>query len=112
MTSGKAIITLVIVIIGLAAAWLIGYYLKTAIGVWGVYTGVLIAVATLLYVTSKPELKDFFVVPALALMITIAWIIGHFSQIFIGYWGIFVAIIVFLLELAAILDGFHVYSGT
>lgn len=111
MTPVEKITTLVILVVGLAAAWLIGKYLYAVIGVWGGYIGVLIVIATFLYITSKPELKDFFVVPVFALMITIAWIISRIAEPFIGFWCILVGIIVFLLELAVIMGGLHLHPA-
>lgn len=102
MSVGKALISLVIFLIGTAIGWVIGGYLSTIIGDWGIFIGLIIFLITTMYIIDRHDLTEYAIYPVIGIAIAFAWMVGGSLKSLIGDWGIFIGVIILLLEFAGI----------
>nr|WP_321350235.1 hypothetical protein [uncultured Methanoregula sp.] len=107
MDISEAIITVVLFFVITAIAWIGGSYLYPIIGTWGTYIAVYFFLVALICILETRGLADISILPGIALTIAIASMINFILQPYIGGWSVFVAFIVFLLEIALIAKERH-----
>ena len=102
MKIADVLVTLIVFLLASAASWIIGITLEAIIGPDGLFAGAVIFFFCLRQILIWHKRKALVAVPDLILCALIAWFIYTHTSPYIGNWGIFVGVIVFLTGLALV----------
>ncbi len=102
MKVADILITIVVFLLAAAASYLIGTILRTFIGEYGSFIGIIIFLFAVRHILVWHKVKSLLILPDFFLVVILAWLTVTFFSLYFGPWAVFAGIIVFLTGLAMI----------
>jgi hypothetical protein len=102
MKIADVLVTLIVFLLASAASWIIGNTLAAIIGPDGLFAGAVIFLVCLRQILLWHKRKQLLTIPDLILSALFGWFIYSHTIPYIGNWGIFAGVVVFLTGLAIV----------